>query len=291
MSIENENSLPDKYSEGTAAGERKTSTINGAEFAFRWQPAGSFMMPIREEYYFSNEGEYCITLTKGFWRLETPVTQRQWQAVMGNNPSKFNSDLGFNGNDVPLKEVSVMGSRIMVPVESNDQNSFNSEDYPVENVSWFDCQAFCQKCAELGLPVALPTEAQWEYACRAGNWDYYTGNLSVMAWHKFNSGDKTHCVAKKEPNAWGLYDMFGNVWEWCQDWYEENGSIYDQDDNVTDPTGPSEGYGRLLRGGSFANVVTGFDSPEQCLSETYNSADPEQRSRTFGFRVIISKTS
>ena len=288
MSTENENPRPNKFAEGTVAGERKTCTVNGAEFAFRWCPAGSFTMPIRQEWFFDNEGQYCVTLTKGFWMQETPVTQKQWQAVMGNNPSKFNSALGFNGNDVKMDVVTIMGARVKIPVPSDEQSAFSSEDYPVENVSWFDCQAFCQKCAELGLPVKLPTEAQWEYACRAGNADYYTGRLSEMAWHRFNSGDKTHRVGTKEPNAWGLYDMFGNVWEWCQDLYDDRGCLHDPDDNVTDPTGHSGFWTeRLLRGGCYNKVVDCYEDIEGCLTDTYNAADPSARSSSFGFRVVM----
>ena len=113
----------------TGAGERKTAVVNGVLFAFRWCPAGTFMMgsPISQARRKGAEEPHLVTLSKGFWMMETEVTQKQWEAVMGNNPS------GFKGDDLP-----------------------------VENVSWYDCQEFCKKCSELGLPVKLPTEAQRE---------------------------------------------------------------------------------------------------------------------------------
>ncbi len=165
---------------GAKAGERKTVTVNGVEFAFRWCPAGTFMMgsPKDEKDRSSDETQHEVTLTKGFWMLETEVTQKQWKAITGDNPSNFKGD-----------------------------------DLPVEEVSWNDCQEFCRKCSALGLPVQLPTESQWEYACRAGTTDAYAGNLDEMAWYYSNSGNKTHPVGTKKPNAWGLYDMHGNVWE------------------------------------------------------------------------------
>ena len=169
--------LKQKLSElksGQTAGERKVVTVNGVEFAFRWCPAGTFTMgaPTSEEGLY-NETQHEVTLTKGFWMLETEVTQKQWKAVMGTNPSFFKGD-----------------------------------DLPVESVSWNDCQEFCEKTG-----LQLPTEAQWEYACRAGTTDAYAGNLDEMAWYYSNSGNKTHPVGTKKPNAWGLYDMHGNVWE------------------------------------------------------------------------------
>ncbi len=198
---------------GAKAGERKTYTVNGVEFAFRWCPAGTFMMgsPTSEEGRYDDEKQHRVTLTKGFWMMEMEVTQKQWKAVMENNPSNFKGD-----------------------------------DLPVECVSWNDCQEFCRKCSALGLPVLLPTEAQWEYACRAGSTDAYAGNLDDMAWYYKNSGSKTHPVGTKNPNAWGLYDMHGNVWEWCQDWKGDypKGS-------VTDPTGPANGSLRVSRSGTL----------------------------------------
>ena len=232
---------------GKTAGERRTFTVKGVEFAFRWCPPGTFMMgsPTTEEGRDSCETQHQVTLTKGFWMLETEVTQKQWKAIMGNNPSDFKGD-----------------------------------DLPVENVSWNDCQEFCRKCAQLGLPVQLPTEAQWEYACRAGTTGAYAGNLDEMAWYDSNSGSKTHPVGTKTPNAWGLYDMHGNVCEWCQDWYDED---YPSG-SVTDPAGPSNGSYRVFRGGSWCG------SARYCRSASRYDNVPVYREYGIGFRCVRSIT-
>ncbi|MBR0239384.1 MAG: SUMF1/EgtB/PvdO family nonheme iron enzyme [Thermoguttaceae bacterium] len=255
---------PNNASSSLKAGDRKTVTVNGVEFAFRWCPRGTFMMgsPTSEEGRYDNETQHQVTLTKGFWMMKTEVTQKQWKAVMGSNPSHFQGD-----------------------------------DLPVEQVSWNNCQEFCKKCAQLGFPVQLPTEAQWEYACRAGTTGAYAGNLDDMAWYSSNSGSKTHPVGTKKPNAWGLYDMHGNVWEWCADWYDDypSGSVTDlrklwtvnllrYDDylsgSVTDPTGPSSGDYRVVRGGSW------FSDVGYCRSAKRYLIDPGSRSDDLGFRLV-----
>ena len=231
--------LKQKLSElksGQTAGERKVVTVNGVEFAFRWCPAGTFTMgaPTSEEGLY-NETQHEVTLTKGFWMLETEVTQKQWKAVMGTNPSFFKGD-----------------------------------DLPVESVSWNDCQEFCEKTG-----LQLPTEAQWEYACRAGTTDAYAGNLDEMAWYRDNSGSKTHPVGTKKPNAWGLYDMHGNVWEWCQDRYGDYPS-----GSITDPTGSSSGSLRVIRGGSWSYYA------RDCRSAYRGGSEPGDRGNYLGFRVV-----
>ncbi|MBR5160830.1 MAG: SUMF1/EgtB/PvdO family nonheme iron enzyme, partial [Thermoguttaceae bacterium] len=231
---------------GAKPGERRTVTVNGVEFAFRWCPPGTFKMgaPDAEEGRDGDEKQYQVTLTKGFWMMETEVTQKQWKAVMGTNPSEFKGD-----------------------------------DLPVENVSWNDCQEFCKKCAQLGLPVQLPTDAQWEYACRAGTTGAYAGNLDDMAWYTSNSGLKTHPVGTKKPNAWGMYDMHGNVWEWCEDWYG-----YYPSESVTDPVGPSSGSVRVRRGGSWSNDA------RICRSAYRDSFVPGYLYCNLGFRCARSIT-
>ena len=202
-------------------GDRKELTLpGGATMAMIYVAPGSFMMgsPSTEEGREDDETQHRVTLTKGYWLGETEVTQAQWESVMGINPSRFKG-----------------ASR------------------PVECVSWNDCQAFIaivnrEARRQFGGEFRLPTEAEWEYACRAGSKGSYagTGKLDDMGWCSDNSGEQTHEVKGKEANAWGFYDMHGNVLEWCQDWYGEY-----QSGAVTDPTGSASGDARVLRGGCW----------------------------------------
>ncbi len=186
-------------------GDRKVITINGVEFAFRWCPAGEFMMGSSEFDVgrFANEKLHRVVLKECFWIMETEVTQRQWKAVMENNPSYFEGD-----------------------------------DLPVENVSWNDCQTFCRKAN-----LKLPTEAQWEYACRSGNSDTFSEYWDGEVWYGTNSNNTTHPVGSPRKkarethtldgetvempagltfkNTWNISDMQGNVWEWCEDSYSD----------------------------------------------------------------------
>lgn len=223
---------------GTSAGETKSIPLpGGVELVLVWCPAGSFTMGRDGD--FDNEWPpHEVTLTKGFWLAQTEVTQAQWGAVMGNNPSRHKGD-----------------------------------DLPVENVSWNDCQEFCQK-----LGMSLPTEAQWEYACRAGSTGDFagTGNLDDMGWYWSNSGGKSHPVKQKRPNAWGLYDMHGNVQEWCRDWYGD----YPQE-AVTDPQGAVSGSYRVRRGGSW------HDNGEfYCRSSFRHDYYNSERDEEWGFRPV-----
>jgi formylglycine-generating enzyme required for sulfatase activity len=219
----------EKIKSGNHVGERMTLTINNVEYAFRWCPAGTFLMGSSEseEYRGNNETQHQVTLSRGFWMQETEVTQEQWESVMGNNPSQF------KGNQLP-----------------------------VENVSWEDCQEYMRKMNALILSdyeFSLPTEAQWEYACRAGSTTPFNfgstlngdkancdGNYPYGTSTKGTYLKKTASVGSYQANAWGLYDMHGNVWEWCSDWYGDYlvGS-------VTDPTRANNGSYRALRGGSW----------------------------------------
>ena len=192
----------------------------------------------------SNEKPQEVTLTKPFWLGRTEVTQAQWEAVMGSNPSRF-----------------------------------KGKDLPIENASWGDAQEFCKKLngkslLPSGWQWALPTEAQWEFACRAGTTSDYAGNLGEMAWYDSNSGSGTHPVATRKANAWGLYDMHGNVWEWCADWYANHPG-----GAATDPIGPSTGSARVYRGGSWSLVGSG------CRSASRDWSTPGKRDYSLGFRV------
>jgi formylglycine-generating enzyme required for sulfatase activity len=176
------------------------------------------------------------------------VTQAQWEAVMGSNPSRFKK----------------VGS------------------YPVEQVSYSDIQQYLEKLNALtGKQYRLPTEAEWEYAARGGSkskgYLYSGGNtLSDVAWYLDNSGDSTHAVGTKSPNELGIYDMTGNVWEWCNDWY----SSY-SDGAVTNPTGPTNGFNRVIRGASW------YDTAATCCASDRYDSSTGSRSSHLGFRVAL----
>jgi len=218
-------------------------------------PPGEFMMgsPADEKRRGVDEPQHRVKITKGFYMGATEVTQAQWQKVMGNNPSYFEGD-----------------------------------NLPVEQVSWDNAVDFCRKLsATEGKTYRLPTEAEWEYACRAGSTGPYAGNgkLDDMGWHGGNSGGKTHPVGTKQANAWGLYDMHGNVWEWCADWY---GVDYYRQSPVSDPEGPNQGAplrwapqgARVVRGGSWDSGLTGRF---RCADRDY-SRGPADRGDRGGFR-------
>jgi formylglycine-generating enzyme required for sulfatase activity len=218
------------------------------DMKFAWVPPGNFLMganPKSDD----EKPSHLVTISHGFYLGVTPVTQAQWESVLGYNPSHFTGDV----------------------------------NRPVENVSWDDCQVFCEQLRELtGKPIRLPTEAEWEYACHAGSNEYYSGNgeaaLKKVGWYAGNSNKQTQPVAKLAPNDFGLYDLHGNVWEWCQDWYGSYASAH-----ATDPTGPDSGSVRVrvLRGGSWGNDVA------SCRA-AYRSWDaPSARLKNVGFRVVF----
>ena len=231
---------------------RKTLVLpGGATMRMIYVAPGSFMMgsPISEGGRSRDETQHRVKLTKGYWLGETEVTQAQWESVMGSNPSRFKG-----------------ASR------------------PVVNVSWEDCQKFIAKVnlaskLRLGGEARLPTEAEWEYACRAGSIGRYagTGKLDDMGWYADNSNSRTHDVKGMKANAWGFYDMHGNVWEWCQDWY----GAY-QSGVATNPLGPVSGDSRVLRGGSW------YGNAGDCRSAFRNVGRPVLRSHYCGFRLCCS---
>ena len=232
-----------------------------------WCPPGKFLMgsPALEAGCEPTETQHEVILTQGFWIGKTEVTQVQWSAVMGTSPSWF-----------PRKEIvrwKVL--KWQVPVWRKDF-LVNRWSLPVEQVSWDDCQEFCRKT---GLGARLPTEAEWEYACRAGSTGPFagTGVLDEMGWYDGNSGGKTHPVGKKKSNTWGLHDMHGNVWEWCQDWY---GGDYPAG-TATDPTGPAAGGHRAVRGGIWRSQSGG------CRSAFRSGFAPNFHREYMGFRVVL----
>jgi formylglycine-generating enzyme required for sulfatase activity len=215
-------------------------------------PAGSFTMGSSsgELGHRPDETPHQVTLTQPFWIGATGVTQAQYEAVMGTNPSRF-----------------------------------KGPDLPVETVNWDESMDFCRKLTEreraagrlpAGFAYTLPTEAQREYACRAGTSGPYAGEINAIAWYSGNSDEQPHAVGQKQPNAWGLYDMQGDVWEWCSDWYGN----YPRTD-VTDPTGPAKGDSRVYRGGAW------FHSADLCRSAYRYKMEPSYRGSLLGLRIVL----
>ena len=195
---------------------------------------------------YSNESPVHQVTVSSFYMGQTEVTQRQWEAIMGSNSSYFVGD-----------------------------------NRPVENVSWNDCQEFIQKLNQLtGRTFRLPTEAEWEYAARGGKYHSsykYSGSNEVdyVAWYSGNGGGQTHPIKTKQPNALGLYDMSGNVWEWCSARYGSYSS-----GAQTNPQGPMSGLSRVLRGGSWG-------SHARYCRVSYRNNSPDGRNNSFGFRLLL----
>ncbi len=258
---------------------KKKKITNSLGMEFVYIKPGTFMMgsPQGERGRNSDEGpQHRVTFTREFYIQTTEVTQVQWKAIMGRNPSEFKGD-----------------------------------DRPVEKVSWNDVQEFIRKLnqREGADRYRLPTEAEWEYAARAGStsrfsfgddvrrlgdYAWYKGNSGGRTyWYKSNSEGRTHPVGQKKPNAWGLYDMHGNVWEWCQDWYGKY-----QSGSATDPKGPSTknlspssfieylllftsgGSRRVRRGGGWRHC------PGRVRSAVRDRFKPDSRYNYLGFRLL-----
>jgi formylglycine-generating enzyme len=223
-------------------------SVKDLRFVWRWIYPGRFMMGsnnVNDHIFVTEQSQREVLLTRGFWLGETPVTQAQWQAVMGNNPSHF-----------------------------------KGQQRPVEQVSWQDCLYFAAKLNALlpGLNAALPTEAQWENACRAGTQsDYHDGSLCTMpdgkdpameklGWYAENSNGETHDVKLKAGNAWGLHDMHGNVWEWCQDSWDG-------------------GIRHVVKGGSWRSEA------QLCSADRRNRVDTGYRGQDKGIRLAAGQES
>jgi formylglycine-generating enzyme required for sulfatase activity len=228
---------------------------NSIGMKFRLIQPGMFMMgsPESETGRYSDERQHQVRLTTPYYLGIYTVTQSEYARIMGSNPSDFKGDR-----------------------------------HPVEQVSWEDATAFIQKLNGLpeektaGRLYRLPTESEWEYACRSGSSTAYCfgegdARLGEYAWYDKNSGSKTHPVGQKAPNAWGLYDMHANVWEWCSDWYGDYPS-----GSVTDPTGASTSYCRVNRGGGWR------DGAGHCRSAFRRGNAPSNRLNYLGFRLALS---
>ena len=230
---------------------KKTYTVNGVSFTMVDVEGGTFTMGATSEQGSGADNDekpaHKVTLSN-YSIGETEVTQALWQAVMGRNPSHFTGDL----------------------------------QRPVEKVSWNDCQTFISKLNELtGENFRLPTEAEWEYAARGGKESKgykYSGSNTIddVAWYDDNFSSTTHAVKTKQPNELGIYDMSGNVWEWCSDWYGSYSSS-----SLTNPTGPSSGSYRVLRGGSWGSLA------RDCRVAYRNSSSPDSGLYSYGLRLSL----
>lgn len=258
------------YTHSQIIGERKEFSIKGTSFEVVYIPSGKFIMgsPESEKDRRDNETQHEVILTESFWMMETEVTQELYEAVTGINPSII-----------------------------------KGKKHPVENISWHDAYDFCVKLSAITrLKWELPTEAEWEYACRAGSqralffedkynshsnlitqgFSEYICNVIVLPIHDmpgryYISYRESHCeVGENLPNYWGLYDMHGNVWEWCFDWYGEHILL-----SAINPKGPPDGTDRVLKGGSWRSNY--YDL--RAARRIYFS--PNLRSVFFGFRAVM----
>jgi len=235
--------------------------FNGVTQYFRWIEPGEFKMgsPQDETERLDREHLHQVRITKGFWMADTACTQELWKAVIGENPAHF-----------------------------------KGTGLPVEQVSWEDCIGFVNKVQPYfaSLQFRLPHEAEWEYACRAGTTTpfsfgnnitpeqvNYNGSVPYAEGKKGLNREKTIPVQSLPPNPWGLYEMHGNVWEWCADWYDAQ---YYQTSPEDDPPGPDAGKGRVVRGGSW------FYYGRSVRSAVRNRNSPDYRINFLGFRLVCS---
>ena len=224
------------------------SWSNSLGMEFVWVPAGSFLMgsPREEEGRHSNERPHWVRVSEGFSIKTCAVTQGEWETVMGDNPSCFQKC---------------------------------GPCCPVERVSWDDAQQYIRRLnrreSGRGKRYRLPTEAEWEYAARAGTTGSRYGELIEVAWYWGNSDRRPHRVGTKRANEWGLHDMLGNVWEWTADWYGRY-----PEGPVTDPRGPAKGASRVARGGSWY-----IDAQNSRFAYRYGLS-PGIRRSTLGFRLV-----
>ena len=236
----------------------------GFGMTFEKIPAGTFMMgsPDNEAERSPNEGpQRQVTLTKSFELQASELTQSQWVALMGVNPSNFKNEENCPGEFTTVNDIAMCPNN------------------PVEMVSWDDIQTFIQKlnAKSDGYSYRLPTEAEWEYAARAGTLGAFAGDPDNVAWYSKNSHNSTHPAAKKKANAWGLYDMQGNVMEWTADLYVRK---YASSSPVTDPLGPTSGAeDRVFRGGGADSNV------KYCRFATRAGLTPGSSAPILGFRL------
>ena len=286
-------SVADSSKDGIACGVRFSSggTCSGGA-CFMSIAAGTFTIgsPADEPGRYSDETQHEVTISQGYYMEATDVTQGEWQSLMGNNPSNFKSC----GSNCPVEQVSWWDAVAYANALSAKEGLQQCYSFSGCSGTPGDGSYTCTGVTFVGLSCTgyrLPTEAEWEYAARAGTTGgTYTGTstltdstepnsiLDPIAWFGGNSGSTTHPVGQKQPNAWGLYDMLGNAWQWCWDWYWDYPS-----GSVTDPTGPTTGSGRVDRGGSWD------DDARHARAADREDFDPGFRYYFLGFRLVRSR--
>jgi formylglycine-generating enzyme required for sulfatase activity len=235
----------------TTVGKDLVFTVNGVSFTMKHVDGGSFQMGCADKDAYRDETPVHKVTVGSFYMGETEVTQALWQAVMDSNPSHFKGD-----------------------------------KRPLENVNWASCQMFILTLSEItGYHFRLPTEAEWEYAARGGKKAHgcrYSGKNKAggVAWFVDNSGNKTHNVKGKTKNELGLYDMSGNVWEWCADWYGNYAP-----GSYVDPQGPAEGTYRVLRGGCWNS------NDWYCRVSNRSFNNPDYAGNGYGFRLVLQQSN
>ncbi len=231
---------------GGFPGDKRTLEVDGIAYIFRWCPRGKFRMGSSEteKGRKDDEAQHLVSFPAGFWILETEITQEMWASVMGKEPA------------------------------SDEEKRF-----PTADVSWKEAQRFCEKLSKKAqFHVQLPTEAQWEYACRAGVERPFVGDPNRVAWFSGNSGGKLHPVKRRKGNNWSVYDMHGNAPEWCRDLYDVDFYAKSPDEA---PTGPTFGRFHVVRGGSF-------DSKQELCRAA--ARDSQKHYSSAGFRIVIEYT-
>lgn len=316
----------DRSSEELRSGTRFLLQVGNSNFAFRWCAPGKFVMGSSPDSGLRWDDEIChdVVISNGFFIGETQVTQHQWTQIMDGETIVDLARKGLEDNRKYLLNGAFQTLRESWGLAADSDPALRCCDLmnnaPVYNISWFEACSFCYKLTAIvsktygctNLVFRLPTEAEWEYACRAGSGfalsnghdvfgdvdDYVNPYLEDIAWYGGNSykdfagrgwsmteimGDQyagkfagPHIVGTKMPNVWGLHDMHGNVWEWCADWYGPYG-----DRLSVSPQGPREGCARIVRGGGC------LSSPRSCRASNRGSYDPGRKSRSVGMRVVM----
>jgi len=245
----------------------------GVKMEFIRIKAGEFLMgaPDSDKQAGNNEKpQHKVKLTQDYYLGKYPVTQEQYYAVMGKNPSAVTSDY----------------------FRHHESKVIDTRHYPVEHVTWDMATAFCGELRQFDKQqrkFSLPTEAEWEYAQRAGTTTIYSfgddpTDITLYAWYSGNSGGKTHEVGTKKPNAWGLYDMEGNVWHWCADWYAAD---YYLRSPAVDPQGPDRGTLRVVRGNQYSSVRGSLPGSGALNSRSAARLGSNRAGSDTGFRVCL----